>query len=30
MPKDEDEFLSLPREIFDTADEMAAAGWQVD
>jgi hypothetical protein len=30
MPKDEDEFLSLPREIFDTADEMAAAGWRVD
>jgi hypothetical protein len=30
MPKDEDAFLSLPREVFDTADEMAAAGWRVD
>ncbi len=30
MPENEEEFLALPREVFDTADEMAAAGWCVD
>jgi hypothetical protein len=30
MPEDEDEFLALPKEIFDTAEEMAQAGWCVD
>jgi hypothetical protein len=30
MPGAEDEFLALPKEVFDTAEEMAAAGWRVD
>jgi hypothetical protein len=30
MPENEDEFLALPKEVFDTPDEMAAAGWCVD
>ncbi len=30
MPTTEAEFLALPREVFDTCDEMAAAGWRVD
>src|SRR5689334_21663211 len=30
MPKTEAEFLSLPKEVFDGAEEMAAAGWVVD
>lgn len=30
MPENEDEFLALPREVFDTAEKMAQAGWCVD
>jgi hypothetical protein len=30
MPATEAELLALPKEIFDTTDEMAAAGWRVD
>ena len=30
MPPTEDEFLALPKETFDTPEEMAAAGWVVD
>lgn len=30
MPDKEEEFLTLPKEVFDTAEEMAAAGWLVD
>ena len=30
LPETEAELLALPKEIFDTADEMAAAGWRVD
>jgi hypothetical protein len=30
MPATEDEFLALPKETFDTPEEMAAAGWVVD
>jgi hypothetical protein len=30
MPENEDAFLALPREVFDTADEMVAAGWRID
>ncbi len=30
MPEDEDEFLALPKEIFDTSEEMAECGWRVD
>lgn len=30
MPPTETEFLCLPREVFDTPEEIAAAGWVVD
>lgn len=30
MPKSLDTFMQLPREVFDTPEEMAAAGWVVD
>ncbi|HEY7328494.1 MAG TPA: hypothetical protein VH592_12675 [Gemmataceae bacterium] len=30
MPQNEDEFLALPKEVFDSPEEMAAAGWCVD
>jgi hypothetical protein len=30
LPETEAELLALPKEIFDTSDEMAAAGWRVD
>jgi hypothetical protein len=30
MPRTEDEFLALPKEVFDTPEEVAAAGWRVD
>jgi hypothetical protein len=30
MPRIEEEFFALPRETYDTVDEMAAAGWRVD
>ena len=30
MPDTETELLALPREVFDTSDEMAEAGWRVD
>jgi hypothetical protein len=30
MPRDPDRFLALPRCVYDTADEMADAGWTVD
>jgi hypothetical protein len=30
LPATEEEFLRLPREVFDTPDEIAAAGWTVD
>lgn len=30
LPPDFDQFLALPKEVFDTADEMASAGWSVD
>jgi hypothetical protein len=30
MPENEDEFLALPREVFDTREEMAEAGWRID
>jgi hypothetical protein len=30
MPEKESELLALPKEMFDTPDEMAAAGWCVD
>lgn len=30
MPAKWDEFLALPREAFDSAAELVAAGWQVD
>ena len=30
MPQTEAELLALPKEVFDTPDEMAAAGWCVD
>jgi hypothetical protein len=30
MPRQLDEFLALPKEVFDTRDEMADAGWCVD
>ncbi len=30
MPKNEIDFLALPKETFDTPEEMAAAGWCVD
>jgi hypothetical protein len=30
MPKQLDEFLALPKEMFDTREELADAGWCVD
>ena len=30
MPQNEAEFLALPKEVFDCAEEMAEAGWRVD
>jgi hypothetical protein len=30
LPKTLNEFLALPHESFDTAEELAAAGWCVD
>jgi hypothetical protein len=30
MPEMEGELLALPKEIFDTPEEMAEAGWRVD
>jgi len=30
LPSDLAAFLALPREVFDTSDELAAAGWRVD
>ena len=30
MPTTEDEFLALPKETFDTPEEIGAAGWVVD
>jgi hypothetical protein len=30
LPDSEEELLALPKEIFDTFEEMAAAGWAVD
>jgi hypothetical protein len=30
MPQNETEFLALPKEVFDYAEEMAEAGWRVD
>jgi hypothetical protein len=29
-PPTEEEFVALPREVFDTADEVYDAGWRVD
>jgi hypothetical protein len=30
IPRTEAEFLALPKEVFDTPEEIAAAGWVVD
>ena len=30
LPRSLDEFLQLPRETYDTFDEVVAAGWRVD
>src|SRR5262245_28915399 len=30
VPATEEGLLALPREVYDTADELAAAGWVVD
>ena len=30
LPPSFDAFLALPKEVFDTAEEVAAAGWSVD
>jgi hypothetical protein len=30
LPPNEDDFLKLPKEIFDNAEEIAAAGWRLD
>jgi hypothetical protein len=30
VPRRLDQFLTLPREVFDTFDELIAAGWRVD
>jgi hypothetical protein len=30
LPHSEEELLALPREVFDTPEEIAAAGWVVD
>jgi len=30
LPQQLDELLALPKEVFDTAEELIAAGWRVD
>lgn len=30
MPATEEEFFALPKEVFDTPEEVAAAGWRID
>jgi hypothetical protein len=30
VPQTEDELLALPREVFDTFEELSQAGWSVD
>jgi len=30
LPRKLDQFLALPKEVFDTFDEIVAAGWRVD
>jgi hypothetical protein len=30
MPATEEEFLTLPKEVLDSAEELAEAGWRVD
>jgi hypothetical protein len=30
LPRTEEEFLALPKEVFASAAEIAAAGWRVD
>ena len=30
LPPTFEEFLALPKEVFDTAEELIAAGWRVD
>jgi hypothetical protein len=30
LPPSFDEFLALPKEVFDSAEEVSAAGWLVD
>ena len=30
LPRTEEQFLALPKETFDTPEEVAAAGWRVD
>jgi len=30
LPPTRDQFLALPKEVFDTVDEVVAAGWRVD
>lgn len=30
LPRRLDHFLALPKEVFDTFDELVAAGWRVD
>jgi hypothetical protein len=30
LPRTEEEFLALPKETFDTPEEVAGAGWRVD
>jgi hypothetical protein len=30
LPRTEEAFLALPREAFDSAEDVAAAGWRVD
>jgi hypothetical protein len=30
LPDSFEEFLKLPKEVFDTAEELLAAGWRVD
>jgi hypothetical protein len=29
LPRTEEQFLSLPREVFDSAEDIAAAGWRI-
>jgi hypothetical protein len=30
LPPEFEQFLALPREVFDGVEELAAAGWRVD